>query len=101
MLDLAVRNTKKLIRETSKNENIRIGRFFTKREIARSLAGSFTFVSRYSVRLLDAGAGTGILAAAAVEAIAKSGGVTEIYLTCYENDPAYLPRLTDNLERVR
>ena len=69
MLDLAVRNTKKLIRETSKNENIRIGRFFTKREIARSLAGSFTFVSRYSVRLLDAGAGTGILAAAAVEAI--------------------------------
>lgn len=101
MLDLAVRNTKKLIRETSKSENIRIGRFFTKREVARSLADAFTFVSRYSVRLLDAGAGTGILAAAAVEAIAKSGGVTEIYLTCYENDPAYLPRLTDNLERIR
>ncbi len=101
MLDLAVRNTKKLIRETSKSENIRIGRFFTKREVARSLAGAFTFVSRYSVRLLDAGAGTGILSAAVVEAIAKSGGVTEIYLTCYENDPAYLPRLTDNLERVR
>lgn len=101
MLDLAVRNTKKLVRETSKRENIRIGRFFTKREVARSLADAFTFVSRYSVRLLDAGAGTGILAAAAVEAIAKSGGVTEIYLTCYENDPAYLPRLTDNLERIR
>lgn len=101
MLDLAVRNTKKLIREASKSENVRLGRYFTKRETARALAASFTFSERYSVRLLDAGAGTGILAAAAVEAIAESGTAKEIYLTCYENDPHFLPRLADNLERIR
>ena len=101
MLDLAVRNTRKLIREMSKEENVRIGRFFCKRETARQMAEAFTFVSRYSVRVLDAGAGTGILSAALIEAICKSGGASEIYLTCYENDSLYLPRLRDNLERIR
>ena len=101
MLSLAVRNTKKLIREMSKSDNVRLGRFFTKPETARQMAGAFTFVSRYSVRVLDAGAGTGILSAALIEALAQSGGVTEVYLTCYENNPLYLPRLTDNLERIR
>ena len=38
MLNLAVRNTSKLIREESKTENVRLGRLFTKKNTARLMA---------------------------------------------------------------
>ena len=38
MLKTAVRNTRKLIRATSQAENIRLGRFFTKRDTAARMA---------------------------------------------------------------
>ena len=38
MLNLAVRNTSKLIREKSKTENVRLGRLFTKKNTARLMA---------------------------------------------------------------
>ena len=38
MLNLAVRNTGKLIRERSKAENVRLGRLFTKKDTARLMA---------------------------------------------------------------
>lgn len=101
MLNLAVRNTKKLIRQKSAEEKVRIGRFFTKRDTARLMADSLVCVQKSAVYVLDAGAGTGILAAAAVEAVCRAGGVGEIFLTCYENNPTYLPMLENNLERVR
>ena len=39
MLSLAVRNTGKLVREKSKEENIRLGRLFTKKASAAYMAG--------------------------------------------------------------
>ena len=39
MLSLAVRNTQKLIRAKSKSDNVRLGRFFTKKETAALMAG--------------------------------------------------------------
>ncbi len=101
MLKLAVRNTKKLIREKSKEENVRIGRFFTKRSTAALLAGMLHITPKEKITLLDAGAGTGILAAAALERICLAGGVSEIELTCYENDALMLPMLKNNLARLR
>ena len=101
MLKLAVRNSKKLIRQMTKEAGVRLGRFFTKADTARLMASSFTYTPKARVSLLDAGAGTGILSAAMIEAICQSGGVGEIYLTCYENDPLYLPMLANNLERIR
>lgn len=103
MLALAVRNTGKLIREQSKSENVRLGRLFTKKDTARLMAGMFLpDGKREAYTVLDPGAGTGILAAAAVEQICKSApAVHRIFLTCYENDPLFLPMLEDNLERVR
>ena len=38
MLNLAVRNTGKLIREASKAQNVRLGRLFTKKDTARLMA---------------------------------------------------------------
>lgn len=103
MLNLACRNTGKLIRERSKNENIRLGRLFTKKDTALLMAGMFRFEKGKSVyTVLDPGAGTGILSAAAVEAICKGApDCKQIFLTCYENDPLFLPMLEDNLERIR
>ena len=101
MLNLAVRNTKKLVREKVKEDNVRLGRFFTKKEQAALLASLPELPEKDVFRVLDPGAGTGILSAAIVERLAAEGHVREIHLTCYETAPAYLPMLVDNLERIR
>ena len=103
MLSLAVRNTAKLVREKSKTENIRLGRLFTKKDTARLMADMLSFDKTKSVyTILDPGAGTGILAAAAIEAVCKNlPEVKQIFITCYENNPVFIPMLYDNLERIR
>ncbi len=103
MLNLAVRNTAKLVRAKSKSDNVRLGRLFTKKETARLMASLIAFdESRAAYTVLDPGAGTGILSAAVVEEICKRcPRCRNIFLTCYESDPEFLPMLEDNLERIR
>ncbi len=103
MLALTVRNTAKLVREKSKAQNVRLGRLFTKKDTARLMADMLDIDGEKTVyTVLDAGAGTGILSAAVIERICKSSkGCKQIILTCYENNPDFLPMLYDNLERVR
>ena len=101
MLALAVRNTGKLIRKTVAEEGIRLGRYFTPKATAALLADRLPIPEREELRLLDAGAGTGILAAAAIEAICQRGGCKRITLCAYETDSRFLPVLADNLERIR
>ena len=103
MLSLAVRNTNKLIREKSKSENIRLGRLFTKKDTARLMADMLNLDEKKTVyTILDPGAGTGILAAAAIEAVCKKCPLAkQIFITCYENDPVFIPMLENNLERIR
>ncbi len=103
MLNLAVRNTYKLIREKSKSENVRLGRLFTKKDTARLMAGMFELNPRKSVyTILDPGAGTGILSAAVIEEICKRAeACKQIFLTCYEINEEFIPILEDNLERIR
>ena len=103
MLNLAVRNTAKLVRARSKSDNIRLGRLFTKKETARLMANMIAFdESRAAYTVLDPGAGTGILSAAVVEEICKRcPKCRNIFLTCYESNPDFIPMLEDNLERIR
>ena len=103
MLALAVRNTAKLVREKSKTENIRLGRLFTKKDTARLMAEMLELdPAREAYTVLVPGAGTGILAAAAVERICQvAKGCRQIFVTCYENDERFIPMLEDNLERIR
>ncbi len=103
MLNLAVRNTGKLIREKSKSENIRLGRLFTKKNSARLMANMIELDdSKNAYTILDPGAGTGILSAAIVEHICKNApNCRQIFLTCYEDDVDFIPMLEDNLERIR
>ena len=103
MLSLAVRNTAKLVREKSKSDNIRLGRLFTKKETAALMASMIQIDEKKTVyTILDPGAGTGILSAAAIEHICKNApAVKQIFVTCYETDETFIPMLYDNLERVR
>jgi Rad3-related DNA helicase len=50
MLNLAVRNTSKLVREKSKSDNVRLGRLFTKKDTARLMAGMLTLDPGKTVR---------------------------------------------------
>ncbi len=103
MLNLAVRNTNKFIREKVEKENVRLGRLFTKKDTARLMAEFCEIPHKESIYVLDAGAGTGILASAIVEKICReqNSGIKQIFLTCYETDKELIPMLKDNLERVR
>ena len=105
MLNMAIRNTNKLVREVAAKDNLRIGRFFTKKAEAFHMASLFALPAKDEFSLLDAGAGTGILTAAAVEGLGRrakeEGRILRIHLTCYENDQMMLPMLYHNLERVR
>ena len=101
MLSLAVRNTRKLVRRKVEEENVRLGRYFTKKEQAAKMAAMLTLPQKETVYVLDAGAGTGILAAAVVERLCKETPAKEIFLDCYEINEMFLPMLKDNLERIR
>lgn len=103
MLNLAVRNTAKLIREKSKAENVRLGRLFTKKDTARLMADMpIIDKTKTAYTLLDVGAGTGILSAALIEKLCKEcRSLEQIFLTCYENNDDFADMLEDNLERIR
>ena len=101
MLALALRHTNKLIRRTVAETGERLGRFFTPRAAATELSGLLPVPKKEEIRLLDAGAGTGILSVAAIEAICRRGTAKRILLDAYETDARMLPSLTDILERVR
>ena len=103
MLNLAVRNTAKLIRAKSKSEGVRLGRLFTKKETARLMARMLSLdTSKTAYTILDPGAGTGILSAAVIEEICeRCKACTQIFVTCYETNPDFIPMLEDNLERIR
>ena len=103
MLNLAVRNTAKLVRARSKSDNVRLGRFFTKKETARLMADMVALdPEKTAYTVLDPGAGTGILSAAIVEAICeRCPACRQIFLTCYETEPEFAAMLRDNLERIR
>ncbi len=103
MLNMTVRNTAKLIRAKSKSDNVRLGRLFTKKETARLMANMLPLdTAKTAYTVLDPGAGTGILSAAAVEEICKRcPECKKIFVTCYETNPDFIPVLQDNLDRVR
>ena len=88
-------------RRISKNhrrrERSRIGQFLTPAPIAHFMAGLFQRDVK-EARILDAGAGAGVLSAAAVETfISRKGRLRSIEVTAYESDELVLPYLEDAL----
>lgn len=86
---------------TDRRERSKIGQFFTPAKIARYMASLFQQAGP-EVRLLDPGAGTGVLFASVVETlIAKKHRPHSITVVAYEIDKGVIPYLRDTMERCR
>lgn len=99
MLDYVIKRTNDYINNMPKNERKKYGQFFTSKETACFMAGLYIIPENLSrVRILDAGAGSGILSCALLERLEKVYSIQTIELTCYENDDKILGLLKENLQ---
>ena len=98
MLDYIIERTNQYIDSMPKKERKAYGQFFTSEETARFMVGLYHISENMSkICILDAGAGSGILACAFLERLEQMDFVQTIELTCYENDGNILELLKENL----
>ncbi len=98
MLEKIIELTNEYIEEMPKKERKKYGQFFTSIETARYMAGLYhTETNRLQLRVLDAGAGSGILTCALIERLDKIEDIKEIIVTCYENDEECITIITGKL----
>jgi adenine-specific DNA-methyltransferase len=84
-----------------KSERSKAGQFLTPAPIAHFMANLFQRDVK-DVQILDAGAGAGVLSAAAVETlISHRKRLRSIKVTAYESDEIMLPYLEDTLSRCK
>jgi adenine-specific DNA-methyltransferase len=99
MLEKIIESTNQYIENMPKTERKKYGQFFTSIETARFMVELYNIPQDMkSVSILDAGAGSGILACAFIERLEKLDFIENIELTCYENDNNVLPLLRDNIK---
>lgn len=100
-LEHVLAKTKDFVDSKTKAERKEYGQFFTVGTGAQFMSTMFDIdLSKDSLKILDAGAGTGILTVALVDHLLELGYEGEINVTCYENDTKVLPVLSDNLAEV-
>ncbi|MCL2182123.1 MAG: Eco57I restriction-modification methylase domain-containing protein [Chitinispirillia bacterium] len=101
MLEYVVSRTDAFISSKPKAHRKSFGQFFTSAATARFMAGLFTIPAKNTLKLLDPGAGSGILSAAVIEMVGQQyPHVEKIELTCYETNPDVLPLLEANIEYI-
>lgn len=76
------------------------GQFFTPKQVSTYMASLFE-IHHDTIRLLDPGAGTGILTAAFCERLLYNNRIVQLTVDAYENDPALLPLLGKTLETCK
>ena len=86
-------------RSIAKERKVR-GQFFTPLEVARFMA-SFSEYRKEGLRVLDPGAGVGILSCAVCEAAAKRKSIKKIEIDAYESDPVLALLLKESFEFTR
>lgn len=101
MLDYILQKTELFISSVPKNIRKKYGQFFTNIGTAKFMASLFCYdLSKPRLDILDAGAGTGVLAIAVVQNLIEKGYIGNIHVTCYETDQFVLPLLCQNLAHV-
>lgn len=78
-----------------------IGHFGTPVKIARYMASMFSIPSTDTIRLLDAGAGVGTLAAAVCDRVADLEKPKRLEIVLYENETTIVPLLKRTMEGAR
>lgn len=102
MLRNVIESTTAFVETMPKAQRKAYGQFFTTELTARFMAELFVIdLTLSTIRILDAGAGTGVLSAAIVERILETGYNGHISLVCYENDERVLPVLQQNLTAIK
>jgi adenine-specific DNA-methyltransferase len=96
LLQEIINNTQKYIEGFPKEERKEIGQFFTSIQTAQYMASKVETDTR--LKILDVGAGTGILSAAVLEKLLRSKKIKNIELTLYENDKRVIAVLDENLQ---
>lgn len=102
MLEKIIDKTNEYIERMSKKERKKYGQFFTSSETATYMANLFDIpLESSTLRLLDPGAGTGILICALIERLNTINQINRIEITCYENDENVLSLLEENLDYIK
>lgn len=100
MLDEVMRNTNEYVNSFPKQERKKYGQFFTPVATARYMA-KLSRNRNEKVRILDPGAGNGILTAALIERLVENGYVREVTAVLYENDNHIQGLLYKNIAVMR
>ncbi|OJU17556.1 MAG: hypothetical protein BGN88_10955 [Clostridiales bacterium 43-6] len=100
LLDKVCERTSKYLGEVNKAERKVLGQFFTSIETAKYMA-SFCQYQSDTARILDPGAGSGILSVAIIERLIQRGLCKSISLVCYENDKRIITLLRKNLNDAK
>ena len=99
LLDHVIASTNNYIEQMPKTERKKYGQFFTSKATAAYMAGMVDLPdSTAKIRILDPGAGTGILSCALLERIHQRSHIQNVELSCYETDEKILDRLKANLD---
>lgn len=102
MLSQVITDTLSFVNSVTREDRKKYGQFFTSELSAEYMASLFDVdFNAKELRILDAGAGSGILSVALVERLRKIGYHGDIYLTCYETDEKVIPLLAANLYQLR
>lgn len=99
MLNEVLKNTERFMSSVPKAKRKEYGQFFTNVTTAKFMASLFCFdFSKSKIEILDAGAGTGILASAVLQRLIEEEYIGEIHVTCYETDNLVIALLKENME---
>lgn len=100
MIERVYNNTLSFIETISKEKRKEIGQFFTQPSIARFMAKLMDY-NKKDIKILDAGAGSGILTAALCEQCLKNETIKNIHVDLYENNKGILPILEENMKYIK
>lgn len=99
MLEVIIERTNRYIESMPKKARKKYGQFFTSKETAQFMANMCDISEdKETLKILDPGAGSGILSCALLERLSSMGAIQNIELTCYENDENVLGLLKENLQ---
>ncbi|MCH4239352.1 MAG: Eco57I restriction-modification methylase domain-containing protein [Oscillospiraceae bacterium] len=87
--------------QVPKSDRKGFGQFFTSEKTAEYMASFINREMPAHVTVIDPGAGSGILSAAAVTKLLTYPQIRSIHLICYENNEAIQPLLQSNLELMQ
>ena len=98
LVELAERERVAALADVDAGLQSEFGQFFTPGAAAELIASMFVLPTRGTVRVLDPGAGSGILSAALVDRIIRESPSVRIDLVAIERDTAMIPHLEATLD---